>query len=323
MTTSTRNKRNPVKLVALAATSALLACASGRASAGAPRLQSGVGPYQIEVLTEGRPAREFFHRGESYVLGRQGERYTLRVWNRSARRIEAVVSVDGRDVVDGRPGDFVSKRGYLVAPGGYVDIEGWRLSEAEVAAFRFTNVDDSYAGRLGSARHVGVIGLAVFPERHVPPRPPVLPWPRGGHWPTDREEERQAQESGEAAPSRRAPSASAEPSAAPVEDSARAGKSKGAKAQAERDRGRPGLGTAFGENVHAPVQSVFFVRAEPRHPAAVLGVRYNDRRGLVAMGVNLHPRRWSMEDPELRRSANPFPAASGPFARPPVGWRGR
>ena len=80
-----------------------------------------------------------------------GERYTLRIWNRSGRRIEAVVSVDGRDVVDGKPGDFRNKRGYLVPAWGSVDIDGWRLSERQAAAFRFTSVANSYAGRMGSA----------------------------------------------------------------------------------------------------------------------------------------------------------------------------
>src|SRR5439155_19145072 len=106
--------------------------------------------------------------GGTYVLGQLGQRYTLRVVNHSGRRIEAVLSVDGRDVVDGRPADLRSKRGYLVPAWGEIDIDGWRLSNAQAAAFRFSTVADSYAGRTGSAREVGVIGAAIFPERVIP-----------------------------------------------------------------------------------------------------------------------------------------------------------
>src|SRR5215213_189092 len=140
---------------------AVVSCATPVGSAYAQPLQSGAGAYELEVLVDGQPAPTFFHNGESYVMGRMGERYTLRVWNRSDRRIEAVVAVDGRDVIDGRSGDFRNKRGYLVPAWGSVDIDGWRLSEQQAAAFRFTSVSNSYAARVGSARNVGVIGVAV------------------------------------------------------------------------------------------------------------------------------------------------------------------
>ena len=89
---------------------------------------------------DGSPAPTFWHDGETYVMGRVGERYVIRVSNRTGRRIEAVVTVDGRDVVDGKPGDFRHKRGYLVPAWGQVDIDGWRLSQSRAATFRFSSV---------------------------------------------------------------------------------------------------------------------------------------------------------------------------------------
>ena len=103
--------------------------------------------------------------GETYVLGRLGQRYALRITNESPRRIEVVASVDGRDVLDGETADYRSDRGYVIAPWGSVTIDGWRLSQGEAAAFRFARVADSYAARTGSARDVGVIGVAFFGER--------------------------------------------------------------------------------------------------------------------------------------------------------------
>ena len=137
------------------------------------------GGYEVEVLIDGNVAPTYAHDGETYVMGQLGARYTLRVHNYSGRRIEAVVSVDGRDVIDGKPAELRTKRGYLVPAYGTVDIDGWRISRAEAAAFRFSSVPDSYAARTGSAREVGVIGVAVFPERYVPPiaAPPAADLP--------------------------------------------------------------------------------------------------------------------------------------------------
>jgi hypothetical protein len=143
---------------------AVLACGEMAHIASAQALRARVHPYEVQVLIDGQPTPQFEHAGESYVLGQLGARYTLRIINRSSRRVEAVVSVDGLDVIDGKTADYAKKRGYLVPAFGHVDIEGWRLSEQRAAAFRFSKVADSYAARSGSARHVGVIGAAIFPE---------------------------------------------------------------------------------------------------------------------------------------------------------------
>ena len=154
-----------------------VACATPARYAESRPLRDSGGGYDVNVLVDGAPAPTFWHAGETYVMGRVGERYVIRVSNHTGRRIEAVVTVDGRDVVDGKPGDFRNKRGYLVPAWGQVDIDGWRLSQAQAAAFRFSSVADSYAARMGNAREVGVIGVAVFPERVWRPRPVYVPPP--------------------------------------------------------------------------------------------------------------------------------------------------
>ena len=112
--------------------------------------------------------------GRTYVVGEAGQRYVLRVQNHTGNRVEVVATVDGLDVLDGRPGKF-SKRGYILQPWGTLDIEGFRRSDSTVAAFRFGSVRDSYAARKGHGRNVGVIGVAFFDES-------------GSSWPwTDRE----------------------------------------------------------------------------------------------------------------------------------------
>src|SRR5713226_3244573 len=129
--------------------------------------------YSVEVVDEsGTALPTFEHLGRAYVLGTLGQRYLVRVTNRSAQRVEVVTSVDGRDVLDGRPAAW-NKRGYIVDAYGGLVIDGFRLNQEAVAAFRFSSVPRSYAAQMGSARDVGVIGVAVFPERQYFRPPPV------------------------------------------------------------------------------------------------------------------------------------------------------
>ncbi|HEY6907748.1 MAG TPA: hypothetical protein VI356_00145 [Myxococcales bacterium] len=254
-------------------------------------------PYEFQVLVEGAPALTFRHEGETFLLGRIGERYTLRVINRSGRRVEAVVSVDGRDVIDGKPADWREKRGYLVPAWGSVDIDGWRISQQEAAAFRFSTVARSYAAQTGNAREVGVIGVAIFPERWVPPAPPVYRQPPAPYNGSLRDDSQRK-------------------SAAP-----RAEEGSGAAAQASpptaRSAERPGLGTEFGEAVSSQVREVPFHRARQR-PDILLGARYDDREGLIALGIDVDGNR--MTEARLRSSADPFPVVERDYAAPPPGW---
>ncbi|MGA9526414.1 MAG: hypothetical protein WBV82_33500 [Myxococcaceae bacterium] len=249
-------------------------------------LQGRSGDYEVQVLTPATPARTFTHRGDTWVLGQLGERYVIRIINHTNRRVEAVASVDGRDVLDGKPADFVHKRGYLIPAHGHLDIDGFRISQAEVAAFRFSRVKDSYAARMGEAGNVGVIGVALFPERYVPP-----PRPR---------EHIISKKRSEAAP----PASAGAPAAPGARDHA-------------RSEERPGLGTEFGEAVESRVQTVEFMRADPTRPAVVLGLRYNDRKGLIAQGIEVDGS-CKPDDAELRRTASPFPDSQ--YALPPPGW---
>lgn len=320
-----------------------LSCATRAGSAFGGPLAAEAGGYELQVLVDGALAPTFQHDGETYVMGQHGSRYTLRIVNRTGRRIEAVASVDGLDVIDGKPAD-ARKRGYLVPAWGSVDIDGWRLSMAQAAAFRFSTVADSYAARTGSARNVGVIGVAVFPERIVRPRPqPVIPYddyrryrseeyvPRGGDLGASRGDADGyggAQAQKRASGREVAPAAPSAPAGAGARDRAEAeapsvladeGVGRAAKSAAPQHR--PGLGTEFGEQVDSRIREVSFVRAHATRPSVTLGVRYNDRRGLIAMGVDVDGWRYAGSDNYLRRTAEPFPASHRRFAAPPRGWR--
>src|SRR5208282_5525302 len=109
---------------------------------------------------------------------RPGAKYAIEVHNRLGERLLAVTSVDGVNVLSGATAAF-DQAGYVFAPGERYEITGWRKSDAEVAAFTFTESPNSYAERTGRPANVGVIGVALFRERRpptvwVPPRAPVL-----------------------------------------------------------------------------------------------------------------------------------------------------
>jgi hypothetical protein len=307
----------------------LVACATPARNAESRPLRASVSGYEVQVLVDGTPAPTFWHDGESFVLGHTGERYVIRVNNRTGRRMEAVVTVDGRDAIDGKSGDFQHKRGYLVPAWGQVDIDGWRLSQSQAAAFRFSSVADSYAARTGNAREVGVIGVAVFPERIYRPQPrPIAPPCCFGNYRDGESSARgQFSENKRGAPAAEAPTSAPAPSVdlmaedGPAEQASGAAKSKASADYAPARRSRPGLGTEFGEAVASNIQEVDFVRANPSLPAVILGVRYNDHDGLVAMGVNVDGVYPWPSDTDLRRTADPFPASRRRYATPPAGWQ--
>jgi hypothetical protein len=142
-----------------------------RTMPGAFRIANGL--VSVGLRDEGgRFFGGFVSGGRDYVVGEAGHRYTIVVKNNTNFRLEIVLSVDGLDVLDGKPAAF-AKRGYLVDPRSEVEVEGFRQSMDTVAAFRFGSVRGSYAGqKYGDTRNVGVIGVAVFNERGTNP----VPW---------------------------------------------------------------------------------------------------------------------------------------------------
>ena len=142
-------------------------------------LWAGDGALSVALVDEaGRTLPGFTAGGRTLVIGEDGERYRIVVRNATDARFEIVASVDGLDVMDGRPAD-PGRRGYLVDPHGVLTIDGFRTSDSSVAAFRFGRVADSYAAQTVGDRNVGVVGLAIFAERSGPEAGPLGSMTRG------------------------------------------------------------------------------------------------------------------------------------------------
>ena len=123
------------------------------------------------------------------LAGIEGARYTLRFRNYSDRSYEVIATVDGLDVLNGKPGSL-RNGGYVLRPLQTLDIEGFRKSQSEVAAFRFAAPGRAYAANTeaGDVRNIGVIGAALFeleqPEATRRPRRDATP-PQPNAFPAD------------------------------------------------------------------------------------------------------------------------------------------
>jgi len=228
---------------------------------------------EIVNRNSGETLASYPHRGQHYVAGNPGDRYAVRLSNRSDQRVLVVLSVDGVNVVSGETAAS-TQSGYVLAPWEQTEIAGWRKSQQEVAQFYFTALPDSYAARTGRPDNVGVIGAAVFREKVYPPIP-VTPYLN-----------------------RMSPA----PSAGNSADSL-AAESASPSAQTMRKSER--LGTGHGQREYAPIQYTEFERAS-RTPSEVLSLRYDSRNNLVSRGILPKPYHPSWRKPDWRQ-AQPFP----------------
>ena len=221
---------------------------------------------------------------QRYVVGTPGHEYAIRIRNETSRRILAVTSVDGVNVVTGETA-APEQSGYVIEAGGSVEIAGWRRSLERTSAFYFTDLGDSYAARTGRPRNVGVIGVAVF---HELVRPMISSFLR----------DKVLAHENEGDPRARAERADAAAPAAPAEDAAAA---SGRLAASEpRQMLSNKLGTGFGRDEASLVQRVRFERATSA-PAESISIQYDRRDNLIAMGVLPRPR-------YAQKTPDPFPA---------------
>jgi hypothetical protein len=231
-----------------------------------------------------------YYRGEYWVAGKPGARYAIEVRNRLGERLLAVTSVDGVNVLSGETAGW-DQTGYVFSPGERYQITGWRKTDAEVAAFTFTESPNSYAERTGRPANVGVIGVAVFRERQPEP---VYSQPKIEGL-SDQARARASESAG-------GRSATAGNSAGAGEDklsSAMPGPSTSSVPRAPQATAK--LGTGHGEREYSYVSHTEFSRMQTR-PNEVIRIRYDSLDNLFAMGIVKRPR-------PAAPTANPFPGS--------------
>lgn len=131
----------------------------------------GLADLSVFDRTDGRRLHVYWHEGRAYVVGKPGNEYQVSLRNRQREEVLAVVSVDGINVITGQTAE-PSQSGYVLSPRGAMDIQGWRRSLSQTAAFYFTSLPDSYAARTDRPGDVGVIGVALFRKKFAAPPAP-------------------------------------------------------------------------------------------------------------------------------------------------------
>jgi hypothetical protein len=268
----------------------------GLATAAQAHIVGGIAEVAIIDRDSGAVLSPYYCRGEYWVAGRPGARYSIEIRNRLGERLLAVTSVDGVNVVSGATAGW-DQAGYVFSPGERYEITGWRKTDREVAAFTFTASFNSYAERTGRPANVGVIGVALFRERQVPlpayvPPPYVPPSyvPPAVGYPSDG-----AQSAPRAANLGESADAGASSVAPPPTRAAAPPSLGGMTAPAAK------LGTGHGEREYSYVNHTEFLRMQ-NQPNVVIRIRYDSFENLLALGIVKRPRPpapW----------ANPFPAS--------------
>lgn len=119
--------------------------------------------YVVEVLVGGKPVRKIRHNGQTYVPVNVGDVMQIEVYNDTFRKICAAVSVDGVDVIGGGLATH-NDSGYIIDPRQKHIVNGWRISESQVAQFVIGSKGAAYAEKIGKGGNQGVIGVVVYPE---------------------------------------------------------------------------------------------------------------------------------------------------------------
>lgn len=280
-----------------------------------------------------RPLKTFKHQGKVLAIGEAGTEYAIVVRNHRGDRCEAVISVDGIDVLTGKTAS-VYARGYVIDGGSFLHLTGFRTDDRHVASFTFGDVESSYAAAKGNTSTVGVIGVAVYREKPTPKvtyrsgwvnasykggqhtnhmRGGIIMGDHGGFDPQATYglvDTPSAMFMGVDNGSQPVDTGYITTTSCVMNDAGGAHSVEPAK----------DLGTQFGREQESYTQEVMFERAAST-PDEVFRVYYNSYAAMVAMGIPVP----TMPEPMVRAKLNvdPFPATpKHGYCEPPKGWEG-
>jgi len=140
--------------------------------------------FDVNVLVNGNRCKFYHHQGRTYIQASHGSEYELEIKNNTWGRILCLSSVDGLNVLTGQPAKE-DDAGYVIPAYSPLRIKGFRYSNDEVAAFKFTDKHNSYAQSQGgneAAQNCGVIGFKLYNEIVRTPIKVDIHWsnPTGG-----------------------------------------------------------------------------------------------------------------------------------------------
>lgn len=120
---------------------------------------------EVDVLsTSNRPVRKYSLEGKTFIEGKKGSEFSIRIKNPNSMRVEVIVSVDGLCVIDGKKAHSNS-RSYVINAYDNMIIEGWRINNDEVRNFYFTDKEASYSRiKDGDETNCGIISVLAYAE---------------------------------------------------------------------------------------------------------------------------------------------------------------
>jgi hypothetical protein len=243
---------------------------------------------ELIIRPKGRtPADEYYHKGKIFIEGRENSNYTIELRNLTGHRLNAVVSVDGLAVTDGKPASYDS-HGYLIDPYQTIAIPGWMISDQQAAEFVFSKRGNSYGNQMGYEDNAGVIGVAVFEEESL--KPYTIPNYLSGN-----------------------PMGYPQPIYGSGANQHRSSTKSINIVASSYSVVEPTMGTGFGDAVDFKTTPVDFKKAS-ENPSCVLLAYYDSASNLQKMGIKLKDRNLTSGYQKA------FPASSPTYCEPPPSW---
>ena len=158
--------------------------------------------YTLEIISHhskfnNKSLRKYYVDGIETVGAWGDEPFEIRFTNKTWQKVQVKISLDGTDVLTGKPADTLTSKDMWVVNGyGTLALKAWPEDNNGGAGFVFTSANNSVAVHThGDLSSRGIIAAAVFTEGHVEPIkltpppvehhhhhyppyvPPVNPWP--------------------------------------------------------------------------------------------------------------------------------------------------
>jgi len=260
--------------------------------------------YSLEVLVNDRPVKEYENEDKIFIEGRKGSEYSLRVRNNNYNRILAVITVDGINVISGKPSAEDDRAGYIVNGYSSIKVQGFRKDLETVGAFKFCEKGNAYSEEIGLKGNTGVIGVRIFDEVQRFKYIPICndgwnDFNRNSYW-----------TSNNCSDTLGCDWTSSTTYSSNVKTSSTI-RSKSLEPEAKSNTlDFFDTGTTWGKAKNDKVTTVTFESKE--NPTEVIEIYYASKKGLKRLGVDISPKKQEVV----------FPKSYGNFATPPKGWNG-
>lgn len=242
-----------------------------------------ISDYSLTVRINGKDIPEYSSDdGQLWVEGRVGTEYSLYFRNSSFGKVLFIPSIDGLSVMDGTSASEDSG-GYIVDPNSTLKLDGWRVDNSTVGAFKFASIGKDYASQIDQGGNQGVIGGLVFEQKSLVKGVTYIyttyEYPFWQYHPQHQ----------------------------PVFTTL----STSASLQEDSTNVMARIGTGWGAAKPSNVSVTQFDRKD--EVKAYFSIRYDTKKGLEKRGIRL------VKEQQVT-VPNPFPAANNGYCMPPKGW---